>query len=70
MIIKCDCGADPCGRWKQPPAIIFHDFYWPNGSRRRDPDFVRSCRSCLSERREEETQARERTLGWPKGGLR
>jgi hypothetical protein len=24
MIIKCGvCDADPCGRWKQPPACIF-----------------------------------------------
>jgi hypothetical protein len=28
MIIRCcACGAVPCGRWKQPPAIIFHDRY-------------------------------------------
>jgi hypothetical protein len=26
MIIRCHiCNADPCGRWKSPPAMIFCD---------------------------------------------
>ena len=69
MIIKCDCGADSCGRWKQPPAVIFHDRY-AKGAGASERGFVYSCRACLSPKREEEIQARERTLGWPKGGLR
>jgi hypothetical protein len=68
MIIRCHlCGADPCGRWRSPPAIIFHDPYREDGSARGDS--VYACRDHLSARREEEIQRRERDH-WGKGGLR
>jgi|SRR5271166_1267277 len=32
MIIRSQvCGTDPCGRWKSPPAIIFHEPYRESG---------------------------------------
>jgi hypothetical protein len=55
MIIKCDCGADSCGRWKQLPAVIFHDRY-AKGAGASERGFVYSCRACLSPKREEEIQ--------------
>ena len=61
MIVKCDCGADPAGHWKQPPAIIFHDRYAKKADAERGYAF--SCRDCLSPKREVEIQERERTLG-------
>jgi hypothetical protein len=68
MIIRCrNCGADPCGRWKQPPAIIFRDPYLEDGSAR--DDCVYACRDHLSARREGEIQTREKDH-WKKGGLR
>ena len=68
MIIRCRaCRADPLGRWKQPPAIIFRDPYREDGSARDDS--VYACRDCLSARREEEIQQREKNH-WKKGGLR
>jgi hypothetical protein len=37
MIIRCHvCGADPAGRWKSPPGIIFHDPYLDDGNKRGD----------------------------------
>jgi hypothetical protein len=69
MIIRCHCcGADPCGRWRQPPAVIFHDFD-AKGTDADPRGFLYTCRSCLSTKREEEIQAREREH-WPMGGLR
>jgi hypothetical protein len=50
------CNADPDGRWKSPPAMIFHDRYWEDGSKRTDTDFVHACRDHLSRKREEEIQ--------------
>jgi hypothetical protein len=68
MIIRCHvCGADPLGRWKQPPAIIFHDPRREGGGAR--DDFVYACCDHLSARREEEIQTREKGH-WKKGGLR
>ena len=70
MIIKCHiCDADPAGRWKQPPAIIFIDPY-TKGAGASERGTVYSCRDCLSPKREEQIAERERTLGWSKGGLR
>jgi hypothetical protein len=68
VIIRCHiCHADPCGRWKQPPAIIFHD---PYGQSRAAPNgFVYACREHLSATREGEIQERKKDH-WPKGGLR
>jgi hypothetical protein len=67
--IKCArCGADPCGRWRQPPKIIFCDPY-AQGAGASGRDFVYSCRDCLSQRREAEIRKREAPLGIP-GGLR
>ena len=64
MIIRCHvCLADPCGRWKQPPAIIFIDRYL-----KREP--VYACRDHLSARRAEEIYAREHALGHPEGRAR
>jgi hypothetical protein len=74
LIIRCHvCNADPHGRWKQPPAMIFCDRYLKDGSVRKDeydrPTFVHACRNHLSAKREEEIQAREKTLGWGQGQL-
>jgi hypothetical protein len=64
MIVKCQtCGADPCARWREPPAMIFVDPY-------RDEREKYACRDHLTEKREEEIKARENALGWPPGGLR
>jgi hypothetical protein len=69
MIIRCHvCNADPDGRWKSPPAMIFCDPYREDGSKRDDP--VRACRDHLSPKRAEEIQERERDRGWKKGELR
>jgi DNA (cytosine-5)-methyltransferase 1 len=69
MIIRCDvCNADPAGRWKSPPAMIFRDPYREDGSARDDP--VPACRDHLSAKREKEIQEREKDRGWKKGELR
>ena len=69
MIIRCDvCNADPCGRWKSPPTMIFRDAYWQDGSKRDDP--VPACRDHLSPKREEEILRWEKDRGWKKGELR
>ena len=69
MIIRCNiCSADPCGRWKQPPAMIFCDPYREDGSTRDDP--VHACRDHLSPKREEEIQSREKDRGGRRGELR
>jgi hypothetical protein len=71
MIIRCHvCSADPDGRWTSPPALIFHDTYREDGSKRKDPDFVCACRDHLSAKREEEIQRREKDRCWKKGELR
>ena len=63
MIIKCaTCGADPCARWREPPMMIFIDHV--------DGDRHHFCRDHLNPKREEEIKAREKSLGWPLGGLR
>jgi hypothetical protein len=67
MIIRCRCGADPAGRWKQPPAIIFCDPYLEDGSVRDVPGHA--CRDHLSAKREEEIQRQEKGH-WKKGELR
>ena len=68
MIICCQvCNADPDGRWKSPPAMIFCDPYREDGSARDEP--VRACRDHLSAKREEEIQRREKDH-WRKGELR
>jgi hypothetical protein len=65
MIIRCHvCSADPCGRWKQPPEIIFIERHQPTD----DPQYF--CRDHVSPAKEEELRAREKALGWPPGGLR
>ena len=67
MIIRCHvCGADPLGRWKQPPAIIFHGTStgeWRQGAR---DDTVYAYRDHLSAKQEEEIQRREKGH-WKKG---
>jgi hypothetical protein len=69
MIIRCRvCGADPCGRWKSPPAMIFCDPYQEDGSARDDR--VYACRDHLSAKREKEIQEWEKDRGWKKGELR
>jgi len=75
MTIRCHvCGADPCGRWKSPPAMIFCDRYREDGSIRKDDSgqdvFVYACRDHLSEKREKEIQEREKDHGWKTGELR
>jgi hypothetical protein len=71
MIIRCHvCNADPAGRWKSPPAMIFCDPYRDDGSVRRDANqivFVHACRDHLSPKREEEIRGREKDRG---GALR
>ena len=63
MIIKCEtCGADPCGRWKEPPAMMFVERV---GDERRY-----FCRDHLPAKKKEQIEARERDLGWPTGHLR
>jgi hypothetical protein len=63
-IIRCHvCNADPVGRWKQPPAMIFCDPYREDGSKRDDDHYVHACRDHLSAKREEEIQEREKDLG-------
>jgi hypothetical protein len=58
MIIRCHaCHADPCGRWKQPPATIFVDRYRADGGLRDHP--VYACPEHVSPRREKEIQRRE-----------
>ena len=78
MIICChQCDADPIGRWKQPPAMIFHDRY-PNPAKLEkakaaeleDRGYLFSCREHVTPQRERELQQRERERGWPEGGLR
>ena len=62
MIIRCNsCCADPIGRWKQPPAMIFVD--------QHDGRHY-ACRIHLSEKREVEIQEREKDRGLPQGSLR
>jgi hypothetical protein len=69
MKIRCHvCNADPAGRWRQPPAIIFIDPYQEDGGARDDP--VYACRSHVSPKKEEAIQARELGRGWPIGGTR
>ena len=63
MIVKCHvCNADPCGRWRLPPACIFIDPYRSDGGRY-------ACRDHLTPKREEEIRARERDH-WLLGALR
>ena len=74
MIIRCPvCGADPDGRWKSPPAMIFRDRYREDGSIRKDDNdqdvFLYACRDHLSVKREKESQEREKDH-WKKGELR
>jgi hypothetical protein len=70
MIIRCCvCGADPAARWKSPPAMIFHDPYREDGSK-RDDDIVYACRDHLSAKQEEEILKRETDRNWKKGELR
>jgi hypothetical protein len=60
-IIRCQtCNADPAGRWKQPPAMIFID----------SNSGAYGCRDHLSPAKENEIQAREAKLGLRKGELR
>jgi hypothetical protein len=63
MIIKCEaCSADPIGRWRKPPAMIFAE---GNGCDRR---FF--CRDHLPAKKKEQIEARERGLGLSLGELR
>ena len=69
MIIRCHvCSADPCARWKPPPARIFIDPYEVDGSLRDVP--VYTCRDHLSPKREAEIQKWEKDCWWQKGELR
>jgi hypothetical protein len=69
MIIRCHvCGADPCARWKPPPARIFIDPCEVDGSLRDIP--VYACRDHLSPKREAEIQKWEKDNWWQKGELR
>jgi hypothetical protein len=55
-IIRCHvCRADPAGRWRQPPAMIFIDHV--NGEKRY------ACRDHLSPEKEVEIKAREKERG-------
>jgi hypothetical protein len=64
MIIRCHvCHADPIGRWKQPPTMVFTD---PSP----DDDHRHACRDHLSLKREEQIKTREKSLDLPPGGLR
>lgn len=70
MIIRCHvCNADPDGRWKSPPAMIFCDTYREDGSKRYD-DFVYACRDHFSAKQEEDVKRREKDRGRKKGELR
>jgi hypothetical protein len=65
VIVRCHiCLADPVGRWKQPPAMMFADGVDADGRRQF------SCRADLSPKREAEIKTREKALGLPPGGLR
>jgi hypothetical protein len=65
MIIRCHtCHADPGGRWKQPPAMIFID-----GRPSTDGSHYR-CRDHVSAAKAEKLKAREKELSLPPGGLR
>ena len=63
MIIRCNvCGADPCGRWKSPPAMIFGDRYREDGSTRKDDKprgFARLPRPLIGEARGRDPKAGE-----------
>jgi hypothetical protein len=62
-VICCStCRADPIGRWKQPPAMIFAEG--------KDDDRHYFCRDHLPAKKKEQIETRERDLGWPPGGLR
>jgi hypothetical protein len=64
-VICCHiCRADPFGRWKHPPAMVFID-----GRQSTDASQYR-CRDHLSPKREEQIKMREKALGLPPGGLR
>jgi hypothetical protein len=56
MIIRCHaCRADPAGRWKPPPAAIFHDFYAKGASEEaldRDTSELDTLAAKLSEAQE------------------
>jgi hypothetical protein len=65
IIIRCHvCGADPAGRWVQPPALIYIDEPPPDPKTHRrvdrKPEHYR-CRAHVSEQKEEAIQKSERT---------
>jgi hypothetical protein len=65
MIIRCHvCSADPIGRWKQPPMMIFID-----GRETTDGSQYR-CRDHVSPAKEEKLKAREKEFSMSPGELR
>jgi hypothetical protein len=72
MIIRCAvCRADPAGRWKQPPALLYRDPRQdtppPPGVRdeyraRWRPKFF--CREHVSSKRKGEIERMEEARGW------
>lgn len=63
--IRCaTCNADPGGRWKQPPAMIFIDDHQSDGGSKY------RCREHLSPKKAGQIQQREQERGWPDGWLR
>jgi hypothetical protein len=69
MIMRCHSGADPAGRWKKPPAMIFCDPY-AKGAAASDRGYVHACRDHLSGKYATELAEREATRGWAKNTLR
>jgi hypothetical protein len=63
MIIKCEtCNADPIGRWRLPPAMIFAE-----GELDQRRYF---CRDHLTAKKREQVETREKDLGLAEGALR
>jgi hypothetical protein len=62
MIIRCNvCNADPDGRWKSPPTMIFRDPYREDGSKRKDP--VPACRDHYRQSEKKKFAVARRTAG-------
>jgi hypothetical protein len=64
MEISCSvCRADPAGRWKNPPAMVFRDRHQPGDA--GPPKYF--CRDHVSEKRNAQLAAIEKVKG---GALR
>jgi hypothetical protein len=65
MIVRCHvCKADPAGRLREPPMMIFID------GRQSTDGSQYLCRDHVSPEKEAKLKAREKELSLPPGGLR